>query len=171
MDTDKFLWANLMYRNSTIYPDTGKMIAQSLLGRNLRDALPAVRGFYAVKQEFLMDRKERELVAAKSAMKMSESYDKGSRVLPKLSDGDFVRVQNQTTTRTTKWDRSGRVTKVLGNRQYKILMDGSRRVTMRNRRHLRRIPGKQVEPEEEGEEEDDKNQEDLWAPIKSSRAN
>ena len=36
---------------------------------------------------------------------------------------------------------------------------------MRNRRHLRRIPGKQVVPEEEGEEEDDKIQEDLRAPI------
>ena len=37
---------------------------------------------------------------------------------------------------------------------------------MRNRRHLRRIPGKQVEPEEEeGEEEDEEIQEDLRAPI------
>ena len=39
---------------------------------------------------------------------------------------------------------------------------------MRNRRHLRRIPGKQVEPEEEGEEEDDDIQDDLRAPISSS---
>ena len=112
-----------------------------------------------------MERKEWELVAAKTAKQMSESYDRNSRVLPELSVGDCVRVQNQTTSRTTKWDKSGRVTKVLGNRQYEILMDGSRRVTMRNRRHLRRIPGKQVEQEEEGEEEDDDIQEDLRAPI------
>ena len=111
-----------------------------------------------------MERKEWELVAAKTAMKMSESYDKGSRLLPTLSVGDFIRVQNQTTNRTTKWDKSGRVTKILGNRQYEILMDGSRRVTMRNRRHLRRIPGKQVVLEEEGEEKDDEIQ-DLQAPI------
>ena len=39
---------------------------------------------------------------------------------------------------------------------------------MRNRRHLRRIPGKQVEQEEEGEEEDDDIQDDLRAPISSS---
>ena len=37
---------------------------------------------------------------------------------------------------------------------------------MRNRRHLRKIPGKQVvQEEEEGEEEDD---EDLWTPTPSS---
>ena len=41
---------------------------------------------------------------------------------------------------------------------------------MRNRRHLRRIPGKQVEQEEEGEEEDDDIQEDLRAPISPAKS-
>ena len=97
-------------------------------------------------------------MAAKSVKKMSESYDKGSRALPTLAVGDCVRVQNQTTTRTTKWDKTVVVTKLLGNRQYEVMMDGSRHITMRNRRHLRRIPGKKMETgedveEEEGEEE------------------
>ena len=39
---DKFLYANLAYRNSTIYPDTSKSVTQSLLGRHLRDSLPNV---------------------------------------------------------------------------------------------------------------------------------
>ncbi len=34
--------ASLAYRNSVIYPETGKTIAQTLLGRHLRDALPQV---------------------------------------------------------------------------------------------------------------------------------
>ena len=82
---DKFLHANLAYHNSTIYPDTGKLIAQ----------------FYQISKEFIMERKERELVAPKSIKKMTESYDGGSRSLPSISVGDCVRVQNQTTTRTT----------------------------------------------------------------------
>ena len=45
LNTDKFLWANLAYRNSMIYPTTGKTIAQSLLGKHLRDSLPNVCEF------------------------------------------------------------------------------------------------------------------------------
>ena len=114
-----------------------------------------------------MDRKEWELVAAKSVKKMTESYDKGSRSLPTLSVGDHIRVQNQTTNRTTKWEKTGRVVKDLGNRQYEIMMDGSRRETMRNRRHLRRIPGKHVVIEE-GEEEDEDTSETPVPAIPAS---
>ena len=34
LDMDKFLQATITYRNSTIYPETSKMISQSLLGRH-----------------------------------------------------------------------------------------------------------------------------------------
>ena len=47
--------ACLLYRNSVLYPDTGKTIAQTLMGRHLRDALPAVTNFYQVKKEFVME--------------------------------------------------------------------------------------------------------------------
>ena len=60
--------------DSAIYPETGKMIAQSLLGRNLRDCLPAVKGFYNLKQEHLMERKQRELVAAKYIKNMMDVF-------------------------------------------------------------------------------------------------
>ena len=73
MDTHKFLCANLAYRNGTIYPETGKMIAQSLMGGHLQGALPTVKEFYQVKQELMMDRKQHELVAAKRVKKMVNS--------------------------------------------------------------------------------------------------
>ena len=152
LDTDRFLCANLAYHNSMIYPDTGKSIAQSLLGRHLRYSLPAVREFYQIKKEFVMERKKREIVAAKVIRKMVESYDRGSKILSMLSVGDIVRVQNQTTTRTIKWDKNRVVTKLLSNRKYEIIMDGSCCITIRNRRHLRRIPGKKVELKEEEEQ-------------------
>ena len=38
-----------------------------------------------------------------------------------------------------RWDRTARVIENVGNRQYSIVLDGSRRVVLRNRRFLRRI--------------------------------
>ena len=164
LDTDRFLRANMAYRNSMTYSDTGKSITQSLMGRHLRDSLPNVKKFYQIKREFVMERKESEIVVAMSVKKMSESYDKGSRSLPTLSVGDHIRVQNQTTNRTTKWDKTGMVIKDLGNRQYEIMIYGSRHITMRNRRHLRRIPGKKLVIEE-GEEEDEYREVSVQAPA------
>ena len=120
----------------------------------MRGSLPAVHEFYQIKKEFMMERKEREIVMAKRIQKMAESYKRGSRDLPTLAVGDSVRVQNQTTTRTTKWDKTGMVTKLISDRKYDVMMDGSRHITTRNRRHLRRIPGKKVELEEDEEEEE-----------------
>ena len=118
----------------------------------MRGSLPAVHEFYQIKKEFMMERKEREIVMAKRIQKIAESYNRGSRDLPTLVVG--VRVQNQTTTRTTKWDKTDMVTKLISDRKYEVMMDGSRRITTRNRRHLRRIPGKKVELEENEEEEE-----------------
>ena len=73
-------------------------------------------------------------------------------------------MQNHTTNRTTKWDKTGRVTKDLGNRQYEVLLDGSRRITLRNRKHLRRIPGKFVLADE-GEEGDESEDQEVSTPA------
>ena len=48
-----------------IYPDTVRTIAQTLLGRLLRGSLPAISRFFQVKEEFLMDRKDWEILADK----------------------------------------------------------------------------------------------------------
>jgi len=50
-----------------------------------------------------------------------------------------VAMQNQVGQHKCKWDRTGVITEVLPNRQYRILIDGSRRLTLRNRRFLRKI--------------------------------
>ena len=65
--------------------------------------------------------------------------------------GDSVRVQNQTTVRPTKWDKTGVIMAILSDRKYKVMMEDSHHITTRNRRHLSRIPGKEVEVEEEEE--------------------
>ena len=39
-----------------------------------------------------------------------------------------------------KWDKSGTVVEVLPNKQYHVQIDGSDRITFRNRHHLWQIP-------------------------------
>ena len=73
--------------------------------------------------------------------------------------------------RTIHWDLTGVITQVKRDRQYVVLVDGSRRLTTRNRRHLRRIPDPVDidEPRNEAEkvrvEEEDKEEHDTPAPA------
>ena len=79
-------------------------------------------------------------MAAKQNTMMKKYFDRGTRPLTPLNVGDRVRIQNNTTVRRIHWDLTGTVTQVKRDRQYVIMVDGSRRLTTRNRRHLRRIP-------------------------------
>ena len=88
---------------------------------------------------------------------MTEAYDQGSWPLPLLSIEDHMRVQNQTTTRTTNWDKTGVITAILGERKYKIMMDRSCHLTTRNRRHLRRIPSPEINLQKEKEKEEEES--------------
>ena len=86
-----------------------------------------------------MERNCHVVMVAKLIKRMETSFNKGSKVLPELSVGNRVRVQYRTTLRMICWDKTGMVMKKLRDRQYKIIMDSSRRVTVRNRRHLRKV--------------------------------
>ena len=57
---------------------------------NLRDSFPAVKDFYQLKKEFMMERNEWEIMAAKLNDKMKTFYNKGSHTLPKVAVGDKV---------------------------------------------------------------------------------
>ena len=59
LNTDRYLRAQLAYRNSVIYADTGRSIAQTLLGQHLRGDLPQVSLFYKINKDFLVYREER----------------------------------------------------------------------------------------------------------------
>ena len=70
-------------------------------------------------------------------MKIAERLTEHTQRLPPLCVGDFVRIQNQTGRHPLKWDRTGRVIEVRQYDQYAIRVDGSGRITMRNRKFLR----------------------------------
>ena len=70
---------------------------------------------------------------------IQEDLERHSRPLPPLPVGAVVQVQNQKGKDPLRWDRSGTVVECLGNQQYTVKKDGSGRVTLRNRRFLRKI--------------------------------
>ena len=67
-----------------------------------------------------------------------ESLDQHTRNLPKLEVGDLVFVQNQRGSHPTKWDVSGVVMEIGNHDKYTVKVDGTGRVTTRNRRFLRK---------------------------------
>ena len=67
-----------------------------------------------------------------------ETLGAHTRSLPLLEMGDQVFVQNQSGPHPNKWDRSGIVVDLKGNDQYLIKVDGTGRLTLRNRRFLRK---------------------------------
>ena len=68
----------------------------------------------------------------------SESINLHAKHLHPLSVGDKCFVQNQTGAHAKKWHHTGTVTEVLPHNKYAVRIDGSGRVTMRNRRFLKK---------------------------------
>ena len=85
-------------------------------------------------QETLSNREE---ALRNRHMWVAERFSAHTRVLPPLSVGDCVRIQNQTGPHPTKWDKTGIVIEVRQFDQYVVRVDGSGRVTPRNRKFLR----------------------------------
>ena len=130
MDTDTFGRAILEYR-STPNPETRLSPAQVVFGRNIRDFIPVLPYKYEPRQEWSLLQEDRERAFAR------KSYNDGTRLamrtkrMPPLAVGDKVLVQNQTGRAPNKWDKSGVECKP--HNQVNVMMDGSRKVSLRNR--------------------------------------
>ena len=79
-------------------------------------------------------------------MKAAERWSEHTKRLPPLAVGNHVRIQNQSGPNPTKWDKTGVVIEVRQFDQYVTRMDGSGRVTLRNRRFLRKYVPVQPQP-------------------------
>ena len=105
----------------------------------MRDLLPTLNYKYEPSQEWGLVREYRERAMARRLDKDGarlEQYTKKQKVIPV---GDTVAVQNQTGRFPKKWDKTG---KVVENQEYdKVLvkLDGSGRLTTRNRRFVKKI--------------------------------
>ena len=135
LNTDSAAKAIMLHRN-TPTQDTGIAPSVMLFGRPLRDHLPQMKRVLRTKWSAIAD--AREMALAKRVLKPTSSpHDK--RELHPLEIGDSVQIQNQTGAHPNKWSNTGVVSEVLPYRQYNVVVDGSRRVTLRNRKFLRQI--------------------------------
>ena len=59
--------------------------------------------------------------------------------MPPLAVGDKVLVQNQTGRAPNKWDKLGVIIECKPHNQVNVMMDGSRKVSLRNRQFVRKM--------------------------------
>ena len=132
LDRVKFSRALLTYRN-TPDRDTGMSLAVALFNRQLRDFLPKAP-LVGTMWQAIAD--ARETALAPRSTQQHEKWSTGTKMLTPLQVGDSVFIQNQSENYPQKWDKRGVVVEVKGFDQYVVMVDGSRRVTLRELPHL-----------------------------------
>ena len=124
--------AILQYLNTPLR-GTDKSPAQLATGRQLRDGVPTARSKLLVDQQwgYTLRARERQMTRHNATVRERQG---DVRTLRALRAGERVMVQDQ---QSRLWNRTGTVIESRGSRQYTVRLDGSGRVTMRTRRHLR----------------------------------
>ena len=139
-DMDKIARAVMQHRNT---PDSeyGISPAQLVFGRPIRDFLPVKPGDFSPREVWIDNREKRELAMRKRVMRGQEKWTEHTRDLPALSPGSRVLIQNQygAGKAAKRWDKSGLVLEDLGYNKYRVKVDGSGRVTDRNRQFLKQF--------------------------------
>ena len=111
----------------------------------IRDFIPILPGRYSPHNTWRETLDAREEALRNCHIKQGERLSEHPKRLPPLAIGDCVRIQNQIGHYSLKWDKTGVIIKVCQFDQYAGKVDGSGRVTLRNRKFLRKyVPVKSL---------------------------
>ena len=138
LNTDAMQVAILQYRN-TPDPTTKLSPAECIFGRPVKEFIPITPGRYKPHPTWQDTLRDRENALRHRHMQTAERLSEHTRRLPPLKVGDHVRVQNQIGRHPKKWDKTGLIIEVRQFDQYVIRIDGSGRLTTRNRKFLRKF--------------------------------
>ena len=138
LNVDSFQRAMLIYRNS-IDPETKTSPAIIIFGHPTRDPIPTPLGRYCPHPTWQETRSLREKALAKRHSKAKERWSEHTKDLKLLEIGDHVYVQNLTGNQPLRWERTGVIVETRPHQQYAVRVDGSGRVTLRNRKNLRKF--------------------------------
>ena len=129
--------AVLQYRN---YPDSQTKLSPAIciFSRPTKDFIPVVSGRNKPHTTWQDTLATREDALRNRHMRCVERLSLHTHRLSPLTVRDYVRIQNQVGPNPTKWDKTGVVIEVKQFNQYEIRVDGSGRVTLRNRKFLRK---------------------------------
>ena len=103
----------------------------------MRDFLPALPNKYEPAKDWSVTQEYRERTMDEKRESDDRKWRQKTRDLEDLETP--VAIQNQTGNNPSKWDKTGIVLENKPHSQVLIRVDGSRRVTMRNRRFVRRL--------------------------------
>ena len=104
---------------------------------NIRGYIPTRPSHYELHKEWVISAQQKEPHISQRNIKLCECYNTTSHELQELPVGTSVVIQNQGGRYSRKWDRTDWLVEVLPNCHYRERMDGSGRITLRNRRFPR----------------------------------
>ena len=119
--------------------DTKFSPAMCIFGHPIRDFIPILPGLYIPHTTWRQMLSAREEALRIRHMKDAERWTEHTKSIPPLIVGDYVHIQNQTGNNPRKWDKAGKVVEVRQHDQFAIRVDGSGRITLRNRKFLRKF--------------------------------
>ena len=138
LDTDRVMRAVMQFRNTPMQ-DCRRSPAQMVFGRQMRDFIPSLQHKYEPAKDWSVTQEYRERTLALKRDSDNKRWSQKTRDLDTLEIGTPVAIQNQTGSNPTKWDKTGVILENKPHSQVLIRVDGSRRVTMRNRRFIREL--------------------------------